>query len=741
MDNERLVSIVQKEFRDATGEVGQEISRERKRAWDRLMRRPMGNEVENESQVVTSDVMDVLFTLLPQFLRLFSTADNLASFNAVGEEDRAQAQQESDYVNYTLWVENEDFFLTVYTWLFDTLIAKNGIVQCQWEKTEKVSEFKVTGVSGPELEIYENDPDVEIVEQEEGDPLSIEDPMTGTFVEQPTYNAKLRRIKKDGKVKVEPVPPDEFRISGARSLHMGTARMVGRQRGIRRSELIEMGFDPKQVSELSKIEVPNEEAQNRNLKSDEINQRLNKTDESQEEVEVCEAYILVDFDEDGRSELRQVFVSGNELLRWENGEDANEVVDRHPFHALCAYPLPHKFMGLGVDDLVGDIQDVASTLLRQVLNNLYRTNNPGSWLDDEAVTADTMDDLLTTSIGQITRIKGNPREAVADKVVPFTAAASFPMLDWTDKVKRDRTGVSADSEGLSIDSLKNIQQSVLAQAVDQSQDKILSVARIFAETGFKSLIWHVRELLIKHQDVEKMVELRNKFVRVDPSKWQERYNVTVQIGIGRGNRERRLLHLESIWQKQVAIWQGGGQNLVVKPRHLYNTVAEMVRNGDLNNPDLFFQDPGEALAPPQQDEQAELQRQAQEIEARKQQLDAERQQIAMAKLELQAQRQQMEHERRIAELQMKAQEAQDRLQIENERLSNQVTDMMLKQSKDERELQLKAADTAANVRLKDAQTKETLSRAEAQELETDAVESGLMEMLESGQAEQPAESD
>ena len=41
---------------------------------------------------------------------------------------------------------------------------------------------------------------------------------------------------------------------------------------------------------------------------------------------------------------------------------------------------------------------------------------------------------------------------------------AFQLAFSIDKAKRDRTGVSADSQGLTPDALKNIQTSVLAQA-------------------------------------------------------------------------------------------------------------------------------------------------------------------------------------------------------------------------------------------------------------------------------------
>src|SRR5690606_21385968 len=137
------------------------------------------------------------------------------------------------------------------------------------------------------------------------------------------------------------------------------------------------------------------------------------------------------------------------------------------------------------------------------------------------------------------------------------------MLEYFDKLKRDRTGISSDSQGLSPEALKNIQTTVLAQASDISRMKIEAIARIFAETGIKSLFLHIHELLLKHQDKETIVRLRNKWVKVNPQEWRTRLDMTVNIGLGIGTREQNLLHLDAIWQKQSDLVSNGGYGTIV----------------------------------------------------------------------------------------------------------------------------------------------------------------------------------
>ena len=99
-----------------------------------------------------------------------------------------------------------------------------------------------------------------------------------------------------------------------------------------------------------------------------------------------------DYDGDGVAELRKVTVAGDagyEMLD-------NEAVDHIPFCALTPIPMPHRFYGRSVAELVQDVQLVKSTVMRQLLDNMYLTNNNRVAIMDGMV---NLDDLLTSRPG------------------------------------------------------------------------------------------------------------------------------------------------------------------------------------------------------------------------------------------------------------------------------------------------------------------------------------------------------
>lgn len=663
-----LLAIVDAEFEASMGVEGGEISTERARSWDYYLSKPIGNEIEGESQIVTSDVADVVDGIMPSLLRIFTTADNLVSFDPVGEEDIQWAEQESDYVNYVFFKQNPAF-LILYSWFFDALVQKNGIVKAWWDDSEVVSTETYQGLSEAELVELLADEELEPVEREE---RVIETAEAGQILRAPVHDIKFHRVSKIGRARVDNVPPEEYRISAdSRSLDPSSARMVGQEREATRSELLEMGFDPELVDGLpangSNL-LRSGETIARHDKSDEMSDSPH--DRSQDKILVREAYIRVDYDGDGRSELRQVFTAGNTVL-------SNEEVDRQPFHVISPQPLPHKHFGRATAEKVMDVQEVSTTLLRQVLMNLYHTNNPGHAVWEMGIGENTLDDLLTTKVGSFKRFARPVSESWAPITVPFTAGQTFPMLEFFDKVKRDRTGISSDAQGLSPDALKNIQTSVLTQAFDLSRMKVEAIARIFAETGIKSLFLHLHELLMKHQQKAQRVRLKNRFVSVNPQTWRTRFDMTVNIGLGIGTREQNLLHLEAIFQKQVAMAETGGMNLTVTPRNLFNTASEIVKNANLKQPSMFFTDPGDKLSPPPAEEQIQLQQMQAQLQARQQQLDAQKQQLDMQSQQIEREKVVLQHQREVAELERKREADKDNFMVEMEKIRTKLTELEL----------------------------------------------------------------
>ena len=127
-------------------------------------------------------------------------------------------------------------------------------------------------------------------------------------------------------------------------------------------------------------------------------------------VGVTDCYMKCDYDNDGIAELRHVVVGGSGANAYHILE--NEEIEQIPFAMVTPVPMPHKFYGLSMFDLIGDIQEVKTTLLRQILTNDYMKNNSRTVVVDGQA---NIDDILNSRAGGIVRVKS------PNAVVPLQA--------------------------------------------------------------------------------------------------------------------------------------------------------------------------------------------------------------------------------------------------------------------------------------------------------------------------------
>jgi hypothetical protein len=646
MDINKLKSIIESEIDDSIGYVETDTVAERQEALEYYLREPYGNEVEGKSQIVTGEVAEVVDGALPQLIRVFTSTDGVVEFQPVNDGDEPFAQQATEYCNWVFYRDN-DGFLILHNWFKDALLQKTGVVKAYWDEKIDVNKETYENLSDDDLMMLMQDEDLEVVAQETEEEINeVTDPMTGQVFQNVTreHKVKVKRTKKDGCVVVENVPPEEFLIS-KRARTIQDSPFVAHRRMMTRSELIAMGFkkdivetlqsgdtlefSPDRIARYSRGEQPNS---------------MGSQDESMEVVEVYECYIKVDYNNDGIAELRRVVYASNKVL-----EDME--CDYIPFHSLCPIPIPHKFYGQSLADRALDLQLIKSTVLRQMLDNLYLTNNYRVGAVEGQV---NLDDLLTSTAGGVVRMK-NPNAIVPLTVQP-TTSGSFPMLEYLDGVQARRTGVSDSQNGIDPNILQNVTAAAVSAMSQASAGKLELIARIFAETGVKSLFKGILHLLCKYQDKERLVRINGKFVPFNPREWNDQYNVSINVGLGTGTRQEQLTTMQMILQKQEQIIQQYGlSNPLVNLMQYRNTLAKFINMAGFKDAAQFMNEitpeQNEALSQPQPeklDPNTEAAKVLAQVEREKAVIRA---QTEAAKLELEREQMQLDNARKALELQ------------------------------------------------------------------------------------------
>lgn len=668
MDNVRVSSLIGAEINDAIGNLGSEVTQERKDALEYYLSEPFGNEQDGRSSVISSDVHDVVEWILPSLMRTFCSSDQIVRFDARQESDIEAARQATDYVNFIITQDNE-WTQVAYSWMKDALIQKVGVIKHLYETVEEYDMEMYEDLTDAEYALIASDPDFEILEHteksvelqvdvEEDDDALVEGMMTGT-----SHDVRGRRSSETGRVTIVNVPPEEFLISkDARTVDDATFVAHRVEKSV--YELVQMGFDREQVENLPSYSslTTSEERRARYNRDDDVDNDV-QSDPMLRKVLIHECYMRFDPEDDGRVALHKVTVggSGYEIL------DVEEVMSV-PFSTICPIQIPHKFYGLSVADTVMDLQLIKSTIMRQTLDGLYMTTNPRL----EVVEGQTnIGDLLNNRPGSIVRVRqpGAIRELNQQGV---NAAKTIGMLDYLDGVRESRTGVSKNSMGLNAEALQNTTATAVSAMQNVAQQKVELIARMFAETGIKHMAKCVLMLVSRYQSDKRIMRIRDKYIEFDPRMWSNKFDASIDIGYGGGMKEGQMRTLAVIAEKQEQLLQMlGPNNPLVDMKQYRDTLAKIVESAGFNRPEAFFKpitadqimQMQQAAEQPQEPQMTPEMMQVQaEIEADRMKMEAEIQ---------------LKREKQEAELQLKIQELNAEIEMKRIELATETGDQQI----------------------------------------------------------------
>jgi len=321
-----------------------------------------------------------------------------------------------------------------------------------------------------------------------------------------------------------------------------------------------------------------------------------------------------------------------------------------------------------------EIQDVNTALQRGTLDNLYLTNAPRNAVlsSQSGAPQANLDDLLSVRVGGI--VREYVPNAVRPLVIPYVGQYSMQMMEYMDQKRMNRTGVNNLSSGLDADAInKTARGAVLAD--NQMQQRTELIARVMAETGVKDLFQGILYLLCTYSDRPLVMRLRDEFVEYDPREWDHMMDMTINVGLGTGNKDQQLIHLQSVMEIQEKIIMAGGKDRLVTEKNIYNAFAKLIENAGFKNIEDFVTDPDKAgppPPPPPSPEQQKLQADMQAKQAELQMKGQENQQNAQHEQNMVA----IEVEKTKAMVQLEAYKVNAQIQLQREK---QAAELQLKQ--------------------------------------------------------------
>ena len=596
MDDLKIIGSLKAEMRDTIGYDADELIERRTENLKRYEGELIGDERFGRSQVITRDVLETVEGVMPFFMRVFYSTDDVVKFEPVGDDDIELADQMTQFSNHVLKKQNEGFNI-IHTWVKDALISDMGAIKYYYDTQEETEVVYYENLTDEELTNLELDFVKDVVEHTERDnEEAVPEPITDeagniTDYTQPKFHdIKCRKTKKRNKIKIENVPPEELMVSRkARNMNLDDCPYLGHRVRKTVSDLIAMGFDSEKVLKIpyGADEYDTEERLERFDDTNTSNDKKDTVDPYSRTVYVTEHYIRLDVDGDEYAELLKIVTAG--------GYDAMEVLDIQevneiPFALFSPIMLPHRVYGLGVATLATEIEKLHTALLRQMMDSLYLSTSPRMLAVDNQV---NIDDLLTAEVGGIVRAKS--LDAVRELPVSDVSRQAMPMMQMLEQMRAQRTGVS--QMAMTLD--PTIAQNETATAARINQDaagaRLELMAQTYAETGLKRLVKGICKLGTLHFDEEMMIRMRGSAVKMNPRNFNNDLDLSVNVGLA-GNKERQIQMTSMLIQDMANIFQlGGADNMIVNPKNVYEAALAKADAMGIKGAEKFFTDPEPAM--------------------------------------------------------------------------------------------------------------------------------------------------
>lgn len=563
MDKDTINNIVRTAVKEAVDHIESDIVPARTKAQKYFNgESDLGFET-GRSGVVSTKVRDKVRATKPALMRVFMSSGRYVEYVPKSKDDVQFAEEATSYIHSKM--EEKGGFRILSDAFHDAMVKKTGFVKVSYEEYDEAKSYSFSGLSELQREAVKTQENVEIVEEEET---------------EAGWDIRITSTVKSGDICVESLPPEEFFIDeNARSID--DFYVCGHRTDMRVGDLTGMGYDADKIAQMAgTVEMEDvdggEDDERRGYSADgeEIT-----TDDSMRRLMVTEAYMRMDVDGTGVPVLYRFLMGGT-------GYDLidHEPVDDVPFAVFEIDPEPHTFFGRSIPDLIMGDQDASTSILRGMLDNIALVNDPRTEVVEDLV---DLDDLMNTEIGAIVRVK--ERGAVAPLVTPFVAGQTLPAMQYYDQTIDEKSGITQAAAGLDPDALQSTTRQGVNATITAAAGQVEVMARNLAEGGVSRMFRLMLKMAVKHSDKPHSMQMNGTFVDVKPENWNDAMDVSVNVGLGTGREEEKLMMLQALLAQQKEVYQSYGPgNGIVTLENITNTITDMIAMVGMRNPNRYF---------------------------------------------------------------------------------------------------------------------------------------------------------
>lgn len=589
-DNE-LAAIVWAQINRSTDYSTQVLAENRRKAWNYYLCRPRGDELEGRSQIVDTTIRDTHHALMSTIMPSYAT-DHLVQFEPEGPNDEDQAEAESCAVN-SIFTEDNSGYLELSNAISDALLFANGIIKVWVDETTERSVMRFpldTDRAALSVALQQQGMDVADMESR-GDELLV-------TVDSATEKLNVRSIE-PSYFFVDPNQPDQD-IQNSQAV---VERVI-----LTRQELTDLGVSKAKINRLPAItdEGTTGGISMTDVQAKYLDGQVSNSAADTWAEERCDCF-WIHMKVDGE---RWRFLAGNQIVLLKTP------VNYYPYATGAAWPVPHRWSGLSLYDLLKETQDSKTSIVRQFHDNLNNANNAG-FIYDAAVTES--DDIANRFPGGSIRSK-NPVEVQQIAIQDVTSQSLAALAHWDDVAGR-QAGAALDMATAEAQSVKDVSGLSVEMQLGPKEQMASQISRNLAETLVRNTFLLIHRALREDYTGSIMYRKADSWQQVNPAEWMPRNRVNVVVGLSPGDRRRHRAALAEVIQMNLQLIQGGAANIAVTYKTFHNAITDWLKASELDGHEGYFLDPageesqrGQQAAAQQQQEQSAIIQQLQKIQ-------------------------------------------------------------------------------------------------------------------------------
>lgn len=553
-------------------------------------------KISELSDWISRDVKTTIDWMLPSIMEVFIGTDDPCDIKGQSLQDDVAAKKLQSIVKYQINKKN-DYFRFLYSFIKEGLITNLGVAKVYWERDETRNEMEVM-VDSSNLDQF----------------LQLEQ-MGKIEIKEMTVIDGLAAIIKYDEIKthfnnpvIENMSPSELRFTPDGHT-LAESKFVAQRKIVKGSYLKSKELE----GVFQDVDKAIKEADDRkrtgydqytNKYFDSYGNFLNDDDNASKDLVLYEAYLDVDYNNDGILEKVIVHAVGDVPIAIQ--ENTFRSV---PFFIFAPEPDPYIPYGeTSYADTLEQLQDLKTVLIRQVIIAVAKNNRPQMFVAEHKVDTDALidgDELIPVR-------DGSPAEAVMYSPHIPLDPITMTLVQYAQNDIESQSGSTRYNQGLDSNSLNKTASGINA-VMGAADKKMKLIARIFAECAWVPIIKHIIKLDQQFLDPYQQFRLNDEMVNISPEELDIDYDLVVNTGQGAATKEAQMNYLIMIMQQLYPALQNMG---VATEKSWYETAKDLLEKMGIRNVQNYLIDPDS-----DQWKQAQVQKQQAAEQAEQKQLD------------------------------------------------------------------------------------------------------------------------